>query len=292
MNGPQLAQLVETLLMVATTLLFLWIAVPEVRPWRCVGDTLRNTLTSRRRMLYLAACSSILFANYFYLQLGIDDHFTSLIVDCRGHDYTADIHRIEGDGVAALQQALRCPPLTWFLGYVYVIVFPCLVIVLLFAFDRLRDRRGLALLLIGYTLNYLIVLPFYLWFPVREVFHFYREDLGTGAVRLLLDDIHPVVMQAYRTMSGIDNCFPSFHTSLTVTLALLSWHAGRRRFAWLITAFAAAIVFSTLYLGIHWLCDVAAGLAVGVVAYVFARWLSRPWAQQGTEPASPGGGRP
>jgi len=159
-------------------------------------------------------------------------------------------------------------------------VFPSLVFVSIFVFDQLDDRRGLAMVLLGYAFNFLLVLPFYLVFPVRETFHFYTADLHSQAVQMLLDDIHPAIIEGYRAMSGLDNCFPSFHTSLAVTLALVAWHAGRPRYAWLVTLFAAANVLSTVYLGVHWVTDVAAGLAVGVVAYVVARRASLRWSAE------------
>lgn len=264
--------------MAATILFLVWVAAPDAAPWRVAARSAWSTVRSGRRALYVLACCSILIANLLYLELGVDEQFTSWVKADRGQDYTAAIHHLEGGAVARLQRALACAPLTWFLGFVYVVVFPCLVFVLLFALDHLRNRRGLAMVLIGYLFNYLLVLPFYLWFPVREVFHYYRHDLGSQGVRLLLDDIHPAVMQAYRTMSGLDNCFPSFHTSLAATMALVAWHSGRARFAWLISFFAAANALSTLYLGIHWLTDVIAGLAVALLAYGLAYGLSRRWA--------------
>ena len=280
MDGPQLARVVETALMAVTIPLLVWAGVPEVAPWRVIGRSAWDTVRSGRRALYVLACCSILAANYLYLVFGIDDTFTSWVVARRGHDYTADVHGLEGGVVAHLQQALACPPLTWFLGFVYVIVFPCLVLAMLFVLDRLRKRRALAMVLIGYLLNYLTALPFFLWFPVRETFHYYKYDLGSQGVRLMLDDIHPVVMQAYRAMSGLDNCFPSFHTSLGVTMALVAWHTGRVRFALLMTFLGVANALSTLYLGIHWLSDVVAGTGVGLLAYGLACVLSRRWAQE------------
>ncbi|MBM4030720.1 MAG: phosphatase PAP2 family protein [Planctomycetes bacterium] len=282
MDGLLIARVVETLLMAATILALVWVGAPEAAPWRVVARSAWSTLRSGRRALYLGACCSILGANYLYLQLGVDDYFTSLVKAARGgEDFTRAVHLFEGEAVARVQQATLCPLLTWFLAYVYVVVFPCLVFVVLFVFDHLGHRRGLAMMLISYLLNYVFCLPTYLGLPIREVFHYYRHDLGSAAVRLLLDDIHPAVMQAYRAMSGIDNCIPSFHTSLGLTMALLAWHTGRRPFALLMTFLAAANAFSTVYLGIHWVIDVAAGLVVGVLAYALARRLSRRWA---TEP--------
>jgi len=278
MSAPELARIVEALLGVATTLLFIQIAIPEARPWTVVLASLRRVVASRRRLLYLAACFSILLFNYLYLVLDLDRHCTQWVKSHNGgHDFTRLIYGLEGHATARLQAALAWTPLTWFLGYVYVVVFPCLVFVSIFVFDHLRNRRGLAMVLIGYASNFLIVLPFYLVFPVREAFHYYKRDLGSDALRMLLNDIHPAIMVAYRAMSGLDNCFPSFHTSLAVTMALVAVHAERRAYAWLVAFFAAANIFATVYLGVHWIIDVVAGLLVGVVAYALARRASRRW---------------
>jgi len=279
MSGADVARATELVLGIATVLLLVQIALPGVRPWAVVADTLRRTVRSGRRLRYLAACLSILLFNYLYLVLELDDRCTRWIVARRGEDFTSLIRgAIEGDAVARIQAATAWLPLTYFFGYVYVIVFPCLVFVSILVFDHLGRRRGLAMALLGYAANFLIVLPFYLCFPVREVFVFYRQaGLAELGPRMLLDDISPLIMQAYRTMSGVDNCFPSFHTSLAITLAIVAWHAGRRSFGWVITLFAAANVASTIYLGVHWLTDVAAGILVGILAYVVARRLSRHW---------------
>jgi len=281
MGETDLARAAEFLLGAATVLLFVWVAIPEARPWTVVCECLGRTARSWRRLLYLGACLSILLFNYLYLVFDVDKWCTQRIEASRGEDFTSLIHnRIEGDAVARIQAATAWLPLTYFLGYVYVVVFPCLVFVAIFVFDKLRHRRGLAMVLLGYALNYLIELPFFLCFPVRETFVYYQEcGVSSPATKMLLDDISPAIMEAYRVMSGVDNCFPSFHTSLAVTLALVAWHAGRRRFGWLITFFTAANVFSTVYLGIHWLSDVAAGIVVGVLAYAVARRLSRRWAK-------------
>lgn len=281
MSDLQLVRAAECLLGVATILALVWVGVPEARPWAVVCETVRRTVRSGQRLLYLAAGLSILIFNYLYLVFDLDRACTRLMEHWfGGEDFTHLVHGLEGETVARLQEAMAWLPLTWFLGFVYVVVFPSLVFVAILVFDRLRNHRGLAMVLIGYVFNYLFVLPFYLFFPVREVSHYYGNDLGSSGVRLLLDDIGEVVMRAYRAMSGLDNCFPSFHTSLAVTIALVCWHAGRRRFAWLITFFAVANGFSTLYLGIHWLTDVAAGVVVGVVSYTLARRLSRRWAER------------
>jgi membrane-associated phospholipid phosphatase len=228
-------------------------------------------------MLYLGACLAIVAVDFLYLELGVDAFLTRWVVARRGADFTPFVHGVvEGDAVARLQAALAWTPLTAVLGTIYIAVFPCFVLAPILVFDRLRDRRGLVMLLAGYALNFAAVLPFYMLVPVRETWVYYAESgLADPGVRCLLDDLHPAVMEKFRAMSGVDNCFPSFHTSLAVTMALVARHTRRKPFAALLTALAAANVFSTLYLGIHWLTDVAAGLLLGLLAYLAARRVAR-----------------
>ena len=278
MDGRHVVVVVELALGVATVLGFVWVAAPGRWPWAVVARSVWRVFGSWRRAAYVSACFSVLLVNYLYLTCGVDERSTAWVVARRGSDFAELIHhRIEGDAVARVQAAVAWPPLTWLFGYAYVVVFPCLVFAALFVFDHARSRYGLALALAGYLLNFALVLPFYVCVPVREAFVYYQETgIGPPAARMLLDDISPLVMQVYRGMSGVDNCFPSFHTSLSVTMALVAWH-GARRCGWLFTGSAAAIVLSTIYLGVHWLADVAAGLLAGVAAYGLARLVARRW---------------
>jgi len=281
MTAFEIVRLSETVLGVVTALGLLWIALPECRPWSVVFRTASRTVRSRTRLLYLAACLSILIFNYLYLVWKIDDRCTAWIAGCNGgRDFTHLIHGFEGNALAHVQAAVAWLPMTWYLGFVYVIAFPCLVAIAIIVFDQLGNRRGLAMVLIGYAVNFLLVLPFYVAFPVRETFVYYQESVASGpAVRMLLDDINPAVMQAYRVMSGVDNCFPSFHTSLAVTLALVAQHGRRRGFGISFGILGASTVLSTMYLGVHWMLDVGAGLVVGLLSYALAWRLSRPWAE-------------
>ena len=278
MSGPTLAALVESVLGIATILALVAVSVPTARPWAVVVESLRRTVRSRPRQLYLLVALVILLANYFYLASGLDEHFRERTLAWRGgEDFTPLIHRaVEGDAVARIQAAVTWRPLTFFFAYVYVVAFPCLAFASALVLDERRDRRGLVLVLLGYLFNYLLVMPFYVGFPVLECHEFYRQTGLQPAARLLLDDIAPAIMASYRTMSGLDNCFPSFHTSLALTMALIAWRGGPRCGA-LITFLAVSNVLSTVYLGIHWLADVAAGILTAALAYGLARLASKPW---------------
>jgi membrane-associated phospholipid phosphatase len=259
-----ITQVIETLVLAATVLLFVGFCVPSESPFRVVWERLRRVLTRRWPAMYLGFALVVIGTNVVLTHY--DYYFTNWVVERNGSDYTHEIHRIEGDRVA-YAQALRCMPLTCFFAYAYVIVFPCMVMVSMIVLDQLRKSRMLLVLLLAYTGNYIAVQPFYFFFPVTECNMYLKH------VPLLLDDLHPAIMQALRPMSGPDNCFPSFHTSLSVVVALTALRSGHRRLAALMCFFAVAIIFSTLYLGVHWLLDVAAGIVTGLVVYAAAEWL-------------------
>ncbi len=166
------------------------------------------------------------------------------------------------------------PPLTWYLAWAYIIVFPAQVPWAMAVFDYLGKVRRNISLLIGYLMNYLLVLPFYIFFPVREC-HVFSTGGGEPFVRLRLDDLSPEIMTVLRPMSGIDNCFPSFHTSLAVTVMLFALRSGHRAFGAVMTVMTVSVIVATMYLGVHWVTDVGAGIVVGVLAYVLGECIGK-----------------
>ncbi|MEJ2582293.1 MAG: phosphatase PAP2 family protein, partial [Acidobacteriota bacterium] len=118
------------------------------------------------------------------------------------------------------------------------------------------------------TADYLVSLPFFLFFPVPEKWA-YPES---GAV-LLSDLWAPGLIEFFRPISGLDNCFPSFHVSLTVVTVIMAF-AYRLRYRWAALWLGVLITLSTSVLGIHWMTDIAAGLAAGVLAFGVARLIN------------------
>jgi serine/threonine protein kinase/membrane-associated phospholipid phosphatase len=165
----------------------------------------------------------------------------------------------------------------WFAVYgysaVYFFLFPLLAILAIVVFYRRRDSRPLLLLSTAAAVDYVLTLPFYLFFPVPE-----RWTYPDAGAVLLSDLWTSKLIQAFRPFSGLNNCFPSFHVSTTFILAAVFYRCG---FAWRATALplAIAILLSTFALGIHWLPDILAGLAVGWLSF----WLAErifPWVER------------
>jgi membrane-associated phospholipid phosphatase len=262
MNPLILVRLLEPPVFLATLLLMVWIVLHDADPFIVVFRPIWRVFTRRTYLLYVLLGLSVVAVNVALT--AVDEGFTSAVTRARGQDFTSLIWAMEGASSQYFRQ-YTWTPLTWYLAWTYIIVFPVMLPCTMVVFDYLGEVRRNISLLIGYILNYVLVLPFYVFFPVRET-NVYVHN-GEPFAPLALDDVTPAIMTALRPMSGVDNCFPSFHTSLAVTVALFAWRSGRKRLGGLMTFFAFCIMFATIYLGIHWLFDVGAGIILGLVAY-------------------------
>jgi len=260
----QAATFVPIALFLPTIALFLAIALPGRSPLRVARSGIGRLGRDGRARLMIGAMLALIGVNV--LLTALDPRFTAAV----GREFGHEIHRLEGSFVRDLQTAFEHPLLTGVLSWFYVVVYPVLIIVSLFAYHGSGDEERLRALAGAYFANYLIAQPFYLLFPVTEPAFL----AGTG-VRPLIDDVIPGFMDAFRLTSGIDNCFPSLHTSLSLSVALVAASSPLRSWAILAAISAGTIAFSTLYLGIHWFGDLLAGAVVGWAAarigFVLAR---------------------
>jgi membrane-associated phospholipid phosphatase/predicted Ser/Thr protein kinase len=119
------------------------------------------------------------------------------------------------------------------------------------------------------VITYALSLGCFLFFPVPE-----RWAYPDSEAVLLSDLWTTALIDALRPISGLDNSFPSFHVSSAIDFALL-WYVYRLRFRHAVAFLTAAVILSTFVLGIHWLPDIAAGAALGVVSVWLAVRLNR-----------------
>lgn len=193
------------------------------------------------------------------LELAMENSFSFV-----NWDMTPYIHVLEGDFTAKLQLFLANKPLTQFLTYVYVFAFPAIIWVSLAYYNYQNDSRMMTAVLFALLLNYLIAFPFYVLFPVNEAWY------HSSHVRPLFHEVYHNFETQYRNFSGMNNCFPSLHSSLSMTMALLATRSPYKRLARVMQVSAGLIIFATLYLGIHWLTDVTAGVVTALVAVSLA----------------------
>lgn len=237
---------------IVITVFFLLLFSIRKNPFYSAGSFVQEIFTSRKYMIHFVAVIGILFFNKFELWL-------EKRIDYKA-DFTGSIYKIEGNFVASIQHFFHNDALTWFSSYFYVVVFPCLMITSILIYTFKKEYKLFYAVCYAMMFNYVIAIPFYLFFPVNEVW------FAHPSVELLINDVFPTFEQDYRPLSGLDNCFPSLHTSISVTMAVIALRSRSKFWQAFVPLSAAIIVFSIFYLGIHWLADMCGGVILGYTA--------------------------
>lgn len=180
-------------------------------------------------------------------------------------DYTGYIMMIEGDTVAHFQ-GFATPLFTYLNGFIYLIVFSFILIFTFVILIFSRNVRALEEFTIAFILIYLTAFPFYIFFPVTVTGHTLQN------VAPLLYDLSPIIDQGIRVIDPfLDNDFPSLHAALSVMAVLIVVNRTHlTRYKIFVVAATIAILFSTLYLGIHWITDLVAGTVLALISYYVA----------------------
>jgi membrane-associated phospholipid phosphatase len=152
----------------------------------------------------------------------------------------------------------------------YYFIFPAICISVAWALAARSDIKPFRVLTFAILIDYLISLPFFLFFPVME-----RWTHAESGAMLLSDRWSSKLIEIVRPVSGLDNCFPSSHTSITVVIIAVAFFFNVR-FRAPVLALGIAVIISTFVLGIHWLPDVIAGAAAGGLSVALALRLERP----------------
>lgn len=183
-------------------------------------------------------------------------------------DYSHIFHQYEGNLLADFQNLLNNSWLTELTTFFYIIIFVTLISTSFVLYFIQNDKHLFFTFIYAISLNYLIAIPFYLFLPVNEVWYVHNQ------VSFLIPEVYPDFETQYRNVSGLNNCFPSLHNSISLTLLFLSYKSNNKPFKWLMTGSVGIIMFSTIYLGIHWLTDMAAGVALAFTAFTMANLVS------------------
>lgn len=235
----------------------------------CLGPNRLRSVTigsvlSRDNLRPVAPYAGVLVA-VLALNKGLRE-WTWALSERVGYEATGLFYRIEGDLTATVQATIPETAAVYFafvymFGYALVIVAP--VALYLFA----ESLRPLKTLLAAYTINYTVGIVVY----TLVIAHGPR--IASGSSEGILHEAFPFFTLLTRQVNSPTNVFPSLHTSMSVTVLLLAVLTRKQFPRWLsVTAvLTTSIVVSTVYLGIHWLVDVLAGVALAGLAVVAAR---------------------
>lgn len=107
-----------------------------------------------------------------------------------------------------------------------------------------------------------------------------RDSAGTVLLVHLREELYttyPSLRLLTQQANVNTNAFPSLHTSMAVTVALVGlWTRDQfPRFPIIAIPTTVSIVIATMYLGLHWLLDVIAGIVLAALAvWVGVRWTA------------------
>ncbi len=172
---------------------------------------------------------------------------------------TDELYAAEGEFVATLQAIVPEATLGFF-SVMYMFGFPFLLVAAPILYFALPSQRHLKALLVAYVGNYFIGAICYTLFIAYGP----RNHLST--VDGLMYRVYPQTQDMTAAISSNTDVFPSLHTSLAIVVLLFAWRSRRAYPLWfpIASVVSFAVVFSTMYLGIHWAFDVVAGIALGV----------------------------
>lgn len=222
-------------------------------PWHAVISLFRQLIKSRHLLWLLLLTVGVLMLNKYELLLE-----NQLPYDM---DFTPWILRIEGHFVASFQSLFHASAVTEVAAFFYLVIFQALILASLGIYASDNRLPLLYATCCTVILNYVVAIPFYLLFPVNEVWSY----PPSGASFYMLE-VFPDFEKVYRPLSGLNNCFPSLHTSVSVSMAILAMRSGNRRWGIIASCCSAIILFSIFYLGIHWFTDMLGGLVLAVSA--------------------------
>ena len=233
----------------------------------------RHRAVDRFRLVfpYLLLLGGVLFINDLLRDIGPQISWIF------GWRITSDIIALEGTLVADLQQYAH-PWLTYYFSYIYIYGYIFLLVFPIVAYFVYTDDRPVKEAALAYTLNYGIGVVCYMVFVA-----FGPRNAGPEFGEALLYTHWPESQLLTSEVNANVNVFPSLHTSLAATVAILAYRWRDIYWSWLplATLLAISVAISTMYLGIHWATDVVAGVVLALVSVGLAIWLTRPKRQDG-----------
>ncbi|OUJ18500.1 Membrane-associated phospholipid phosphatase [Methanonatronarchaeum thermophilum] len=181
-----------------------------------------------------------------------------------GFDLTPIIYGVEG-GVVSLFQVIVTPFLTGYMFFTYVFIYIFLIVFSISLYIYCDSLKEVKATVLSYLINYMVALPFFLFLPV------YESWMVLEGVAPLLFSVNLPANDFIIWVNGVNNCMPSLHSSISVTVAVIATQAYRNKKLyglWMVVSwmFAISVLASTMYLGVHWVLDVVAGTLLGIFA--------------------------
>ena len=229
------------------------------------GEVKEQTHSISRRRLLIGFLPFFVSAFLVYMLIQSQSSIVNILGLSVTADYTGYILMIEGDLVSHFQ-GFATPMLTYLNGFIYLMLFSFLMIFTFVILIYTHNLKALEEFTIAFIIIYLTAFPFYIFVPVTVTGH------ALPNVIPLLYDLSPIIDQGVRVVDPfLDNDFPSLHAALSVmALIVVVFRTNLYRYKVFAAVSTTAILFSTVYLGIHWITDLVAGAVLALISYYFA----------------------
>ncbi len=183
-----------------------------------------------------------------------------------GYDYANTITTLENSFVHSFTN-YWIPGILHFFVLIYIVIYPFTLWFATLYFIIANKKQALNSLAYGLLIIYLVALPFYLFLPITNVYTYYNS---TSA----LETVIPSIENFFYSTTTENNCLPSLHTAMTILVAYCLSLTGNKKLKYFGIFVATTVIISVVYLCIHWLTDVIAGiiLALGVI-FLLKRYI-------------------
>lgn len=229
------------------------------------GEVKENNMSISRRRLLIGFWPFFIPAFFVYLLVQSQSSIANILGININADYTGYILMIEGDLVSHFQY-FTSPMLTYLNGFIYLMLFSFLMIFTFVILIYTHNLKALEEFTTAFIIIYLAAFPFYIFVPVTVTGYTLPNVLP------LLYELSPIIDQGVRVVDPfLDNDFPSLHAALSImTLIVVAFRTDLNRYKLFTLVSTVAILFSTVYLGIHWITDLVAGAVLGLLSYYIA----------------------
>jgi membrane-associated phospholipid phosphatase len=197
------------------------------------------------------------------LEVNIIDPITT---DMVSQDFANNIQAIEGDFVYWFSKNWT-PFLVYFFVIIYIGIYTFTLWFSPIYFLLTNSKKAMKTFAYGLLLIYAIALPFYLFLPITNVYTYYN-------VSSALESVIPTIENFFYTTTTQNNCLPSLHTAMSIFVAYSVSLTGNKKMTYFSYFVMISVIFSIIYLSIHWVMDVLTGAFVSIgVILILRRYM-------------------